>query len=320
MTKLAEREGNGFSRRAVFETGGMMLCGGENSLANLDLSYYFTGTISGQHEDERSVARLVKRLVREGDIFFDLGANFGFYSFFVAPLCGRSGEIHAFEANPSLISHLRRSIELNREYACIYLNAFAVGKESGGYLPLYGPERIGCSSLYPHEWLNRDSKVLVPIISIDQYVREKGIRRIDVMKIDIEGAELDALLGMKETFRLCPPKVIICELTLLPERDDPLRGGSEVTRRAAAAADPQELADFLKQRGYELWNIGDDGRLRTWEGSELTAASLKLTNVAFVSQELHRLRPEVFARPPQEAALEQPQTLVQPGVMARTGR
>src|SRR5215472_15485829 len=86
--KLIRREGNGFSRRAVFETGGMMLCAGERSLAQLSLSYYFSGTITGQHEDERCVVRLVRRLVRDGDIFFDLGANFGFYSLYVAPLCG----------------------------------------------------------------------------------------------------------------------------------------------------------------------------------------------------------------------------------------
>lgn len=272
-----------------------MLCAGERSLALLSLSYYFSGTITGQHEDEQCVVRLVGRLMRKGDIFFDLGANFGFYSFYSAPLCGTSGEVHAFEANPSLIPHLRRSAELNRKCGSIHVNGVAVGKESGGYLPLYDPDRIGCSSLYPHEWLNRDSKVLVPIVTIDEYVREKRIKRIDVMKIDIEGAELDALRGMEETFRTCPPKVIICELTLLPEQDEPLRRSPEVMRRAASAADPLEIADFLKQRGYELYNIADDGRLFTSEISTLTASSLKLANVAFVHPELQRLRPDVFA-------------------------
>jgi len=292
---LMRREGNGFSRRAVFETGGMMLCAGERSLAQLSLSYYFSGTITGQHEDERRVVRLIKRLVREGDIFFDLGANFGFYSFYVAPLCGKTGEIHAFEANPCLIPHLRCSAEVNKEYASIYVNAVAVGKESGGYLPLYDPERIGCSSLYPHEWLNRNSKVVVPIVAIDEYVRQRRIGRIDVMKIDIEGAELDALRGMEETFRTFSPKLIICELTLLPEQDNPLRRSPEVMRRAPTAADPRELADFLKQKGYDLWDIADDGRLFTSEISKLAAGALKLANVAFVRPELQRLRPEVFA-------------------------
>jgi len=304
----------------VFETGGMMLCAGERSLAQLSLSYYFSGTITGQHEDERCVVRLVRRLVRDGDIFFDLGANFGFYSLYVAPLCGKTGGVHAFEANPLLIPNLRRSVELNRECENIYLNGLAVGKESGGYLPLYDPDRIGCSSLYPHEWLNRGSRVLVPVVTIDEYVREKRIQRIDVMKIDIEGAELDALRGMEETLRTFPPKLIICELTLLPEQDNSLRRSPEVMWRAPTAADPRELADFLKQRGYELWNIADDGRLFTSEISKLTAASLKLANVAFVRPELQRLRPEVFVCQQYMTGHHQPPHLVQPGVMAEVGR
>jgi FkbM family methyltransferase len=299
----------------VFETGGMMLCAGERSLAQLSLSYYFSATITGQHEDERCVVRLVRRLIREGDIFFDLGANFGFYSFYVAPLCGKTGGVHAFEANPFLIPHLRRSVELNRECGNICLNGLAVGMKSGGYLPLYDPDRIGCSSLYPHEWLNRGSRVLVPVVTIDEYVREKRIPRIDVMKIDIEGAELDALRGMEETLRVCPPKLIICELTLLPELNDALRRSPEVTQRAQSAADPRELVDFLRQREYELWNIADDGRLYVCAASELTTPSLKLANVAFVRPELQRFRPDLFVCRQRATELGQQDTLVQPSVL-----
>ncbi len=293
--KLVEREGSSFSRRAVFETGGVMFCGGEKKVAQLSLMYYFLGTITGQHEDEQGVAQCLQRLVREGDVFFDLGANFGFYSFYVAPLCGRSGAIHAFEANPFLIPHLHRSAELNRECGKIQVNALAVGKESGKYLPLYDPDWFGCSSLYAHGWLNQGSKVLVPLVTIDEYVLKNRIERIDVMKIDIEGAELDAFQGMEQTFQVCPPKVIICELTLLPEENDPLRHSAGVLRRASSAADPRELTEFLKQKGYELWGIADDGRLCTWEATKLTAEEpLKLANAAFVLPSFRRSRPEIF--------------------------
>ncbi len=271
-----------------------MSCGGERKLAELSLFYYFCGTITGQHEDEQRIVRLLRRLVREGDIFFDLGANFGFYSCFVLPLCGRSGAVHAFEANPSLIPHLRRSIDLNKEYGNIDLNALAVGRDSG-YLPLYGTARIGCTSLYRHEWLDHDSTIQVPVITIDEYIREKRIRRLDVMKIDIEGAELDALHGMEETFRTCPPKTIVCELTVSPEENNPERDHSDVRQRDRSAADPYQLADFLRQKGYDLCYIADDGRLSA--GQVLGPAgdfALKVTNVAFVLPELQTLRPEVF--------------------------
>jgi len=295
-SKLIDCEGSGFARVATFESGGKMFCGGEKKLAQLSLFYYFTGYDTDVHtEDEHGVVRLLGRLVRKDDIFFDLGANFGFYSCYVLPLCGTSGAVHAFEANPCLIPHLRRSVELNAQFGAIHVNGLAVGKESGKYLELYDPDRIGGSSLYPHEWLNRDSKVLVPIVTIDEYVRTNGIKRIDVMKIDIEGAELDALQGMAETLRICPPKTIVCELTLLPAEGSPHRNGPEIRRRAGSAADPFQLADFLKQKGYELCEITGDGRLRAGYSLEPTDGSaLKLVNVAFIQPELKRLRPELF--------------------------
>jgi FkbM family methyltransferase len=294
-SKLIEYEGNEFARVAIFETGGKMSCGGEKTLAELSLFYYFCGTITGQHEDELRVVRLLRQLIREGDVFFDLGANFGFYSCYVLPLCGRSGAVHAFEANPCLIPHLRRSIDLNSGFGNINLNPVAVGSNSGAYLPLYGTDRIGSSSLYPHEWLDRDSAIEVPVVTIDEYIREKRIKRIDVMKIDIEGAELDALHGMEETFRTSPPRAIICELTVLPEESSPGRDHPEIRQRASSAADPYQLSDFLRQKGYQLCYIADDGRLRAGHVLEpIDDPTLKVTNVAFILPELQSLRPDVF--------------------------
>lgn len=313
--KLIKREGREFSRYAVFETGGRMYCGGEALVAQVSLFYYFFGNITNVHTaDEQGMVRLLRRVVRRGDIFFDLGANFGFYSCYVVPLCGRSGEVHAFEPNPSLIPLLRQSRELNHEYGSIYVNAVAVGKETKKYLPLYGTDQIGESSLYAHEWLRRESVTLVPIVTIDEYVNEKRIERIDVMKIDIEGAELDAFRGMEETFQICPPKLILCELTVLPEESDPLRRRSEALGRSSSAADAAQLAEFLRQKGYELWGISADGRLCTWKAPRLTTdCPLALINVAFVRPELQLLRPEIFSCQAQVASVEQATSSRQPG-------
>ena len=293
-SRLIEYEGDEFARVAIFDTGGKMSCAGDRALSELSLFYYFCGTITGQHEDELRVVRLIRQLVREGDVFFDLGANFGFYSCYVLPLCGKSGAVHAFEANPCLIPHLLRSIDLNKGYGDINLNPVAVGSDSGVRLPLYGSNRIGCTSLYPHEWLDRDSTIEVPVMTIDEYVREKRITRLDVMKIDIEGAELDALHGMEETFRTCPPEAIICELTVLPEEGSSSPDYPEI-RRAPSAADPYQIVDFLRQKGYQLCYISDEGRLSVAPALEQNGVlALKVTNVAFVLPELQRLRPELF--------------------------
>lgn len=293
-SKLIDREGTGFSRVAVFDTGGMMLCGGDSSLARLSLLYYFVGTINGQHEDEQGVAHLFKRVVETGDVFFDLGANFGFYSCYVLPMCGKSGAVHSFEPNIALIPHLRRLSELNACHGRIHVNPVAVGRETGAVLPLYGSDRIGCSSLYRHAWLSHESPINVPVISVDSYIREKGIDRVDVVKIDVEGAELDALEGMQETLCVRPPRLIVCELTLMNAYDT-VRAPDRGPVRASSAADPRLVSDFLAARGYQLYRIADDGRLGRWPFPDMVVHDeFKLVNVAFVRPALKDLRPELF--------------------------
>lgn len=293
-SKLMEREGAGFERIAVLPSGGRMYCGLDAQIGLISLTYYFSGTITGQAEDERPIVRLLNRLMGEGDVFFDVGANLGFYSFYVGPLCGRSGSVHAFEPNPRLISHLYRSVELNRAQSNIHLNAVAVGGQSGTHLPLYDPDRIGCASLYAHGWLNRDSTVLVPVITIDDYIRERKIKRIDVMKIDIEGAELDAFQGMEETFRGSPPGVIICEL--LPFENTYGRDHIEVLHRPLSASNPSLIAESLHAKGYEMFEIvKTDGRLRLPEVSvSITEGARRVVNVAFVHTDIKDQLPEIF--------------------------
>jgi FkbM family methyltransferase len=272
-TKLMEHEGQSFERVATLASGGRMYCGLDGSIGLLNLMHYFMGTITGQTEDESPIVSLVTDLVRKGDVFFDVGANFGFYSCFVSPLIGSTGSVHAFEANPRLIPILSRSLELNRKQSTIQLNAVAVGRQSNTHLPFYGVDRIGSSSLHAHGWLDREKAVLVPVITIDDYVRKNNINRIDVMKIDIEGAELEAFQGMETTFRICPPGAIICELMPI-----------SVSKRAQTAATPSQIARFLETKGYEMFQvIESDSRLtlRKIPASHLES-SLSVTNVIFV--------------------------------------
>jgi FkbM family methyltransferase len=284
-SKLMEREGESFERIVTFASGGQMYCGVDGQIALLNLMHYFIGTITGQTEDERPIVGLLNHLMRTGDVFFDVGANFGFYSCYVSPLCGRSGSIHAFEANPCLIPHLSRSLDLNRTRSNIQLNAIAVGRQSNTVLPLYGPERIGSSSLHAHGWLNRDAAVLVPVTTLDDYVKKHEIRRIDVMKIDIEGAELDAFQGMEDTFRLCPPGVIICEMIPM-----------EVLGRAQSSPAPSMMAEFLREKGYGMFHVVEaKGKLGLRDVSvSAVEDGTAATNVAFALPETRRQRPEVF--------------------------
>jgi FkbM family methyltransferase len=291
--QIQKREGKRFARVVTFDSGGRMLCSGEDRVAENCAMYYYLGTITNQDEDERPLAMLLTRVIREGDTFLDIGANVGFYSFFVGPLCGPTGAGHAFEANPLLIPHLKRSADFNRPRANIVVNPVAVGSESNKTLQLYDPDRIGGSSLYQLEWLDTGRSVTVPLTTIDDYVRKNQITRVDVVKVDIEGAELDAFRGMQETFETCAPAVILCELVLL------LGPGNDPGERLASRARggyAMEVMDFLAARGYETRAIREEDGLiaAVIERGAMAHLDQNLINVAFVKPDLRNTRPELF--------------------------
>lgn len=300
-TVMVQREGRAFSRIVTFDSGGKMACSGNDQPALTCVMHYFLGTITSQDEDERPLLKMLSRAVRPGDTFFDIGANVGFYSFYFGPVCGPSGAVHAFEANPLLIEHLRRSAALNNATSNIVVNAVAVGKEANTTLQLYDPDRIGGSSLYPLAWLDAAQSVTVPLTTIDEYRRTKAINRLDVVKIDIEGSELDAFRGMKETFDSCPPWLIVCELALLIQPRTHTSGAlaSEGTRGTYAV----EIIDFLQSKGYESRHIrSEDGLIAGLvDRDAIRRLSQNLINIAFVSKELKAARPELFAAAPHAA-------------------
>ena len=295
-TQLITYEGERFERVVTFASGGKMHCGGPIHLTRLSIFYYFLGTITGQTEDERPIVKLLGRVIRHGDVFLDIGANFGYYTFFVVPLCGSSGAVHAFEPNPVLIPHLLRSVELNKMWGNITINPVAVGKESNQSLPLYDPDQIGCSSLYLHEWLDAEKSVSVPVVTIDQYRQENNLNRIDVIKIDIECGELDAFRGMQETFQNSPPALIVCEL--MPLYNTYGQYNPQDLSRASSAPRSTDIIDFLHMKGYESREIREcDGLLNNVVCPEVIEnTSRKVYNVAFIRPDLQQTRPELFVQ------------------------
>ncbi|MDE3057021.1 MAG: FkbM family methyltransferase [Bacteroidota bacterium] len=252
---------------------------------------YFLGT--DDHTDEIPVANLLMRTVRKGDVFFDLGANVGFYAFLVAPLCGKRGSVHAFEPNPNLVPNLLRSAELNSSTCDVVVNGVAVGREDGGEISLYfssDAQDIGVTSTYPHPWLDSNSKITVPVTSIDAYRECHKLERIDYVKIDIEGAELDALQGMTETFRRHPPLLIICELWRTVQK----------INNAEFLPDPAvpstvKVFDFLSERGYEPMYISKGGFFeRGIRRNDLLELQTNKINAAFIAPQLKTCRPDLF--------------------------
>lgn len=292
---LAQYEREHFERIATLSWGGgKMHCGSEPVFAEATRMYYFLGAIPAT--DEIAVARLFHRMLREGDVFFDIGANVGFYTFLAASRVGRCGSVHAFEANATLIPHLLRSVQLNTFPDRISITHAVVGRKDDQrhtfYLPA-DPSLIGASSVHLHPWLGTGVRTEVPAVVIDRYVHDKSLDHVDIVKIDIEGGELDAFQGMRETLKRTPPALIACELMPAVVK----LGDGKPQQRAASAASPAEIVDFLRGHGYQPWHIRpQDGVLdRVVRRTEVEGLYGATMNVAFVSPTLRGMRPETFA-------------------------
>ncbi|HLL77130.1 MAG TPA: FkbM family methyltransferase [Pyrinomonadaceae bacterium] len=257
---------------------------------------YFTGRSFAEDE---GLTRLLPRLLREGDVFFDVGANLGFYTLPAARACGPSGRVHAFEAQAALAGRLRKSVALNGYESRIVVRHAAVSDRHGGETVLYLAEDkdtlLGVPSLLRHEWLAQGSREIVPAVSIDGYVQEHRISRVNVAKFDIEGAEVMALRGMRLTLERAAPEALIVEVLPDALTFNSIGAGASL-RPAPGAGKRAELLDLLRGYGYEPRPITEDGRLGPRYTPEQWNSISHTVNVAFILPGLKQSRVDAFAR------------------------
>ena len=164
---------------------------------------YLLGTTEPEEQDT------LQKYLKEGVVFYDLGANIGFYSSIAARIVGPKGHVYAFEPFPVSASAARLNAELNDFHNVDVIEA-AVSDKAGT-----ASFELGESSRN-HKISDSQGELQVPCISLDEYIKTHNLRLPDVMMIDIEGAEIDALHGMSETVRTSLP-VIICEVHWIKE-------------------------------------------------------------------------------------------------------
>jgi FkbM family methyltransferase len=143
---------------------------------------------------------LVSKLVDEGDICMDIGANMGHYTFLMASKVGTRGKVVAFEPQSNYFQMISNSIKLNDWEQFVSVDNRAAWNTSGEKLKFYlsdNPNNSGTSSLVNHGlYLNNDKTIRVTTIAISDYLREAGFSQCKLIKIDVERVELQVLQGM----------------------------------------------------------------------------------------------------------------------------
>jgi FkbM family methyltransferase len=156
---------------------------------------------------EPLVQEAVRAIIRPRDVVYDIGANVGFFTVLAARLVGPAGAVIAFEPLPETASAARRNADLNG-FTHVTVLTIAAGKR-GGVAKLELREESTWARLADQS--TTGPTVDVEIVAIDDLVEAGTIRPPNVAKIDVEGAELDVIEGMRRTIAAHRP-VILCEM------------------------------------------------------------------------------------------------------------
>lgn len=154
----------------------------------------------GSYEAEKQKAFTF--FVREGDVVYDLGAHVGFYSLLASKLVGNKGSVFSFEPFPQNVSYLKKHIALNNIKNIIVLEKGISFEDCRGAFDSPGSSAAGRIND------KKSSGLSIEIASIDSLLERKEIAPPNVIKMDIEGGEYNALRGAEKTLKKYDPVIV----------------------------------------------------------------------------------------------------------------
>ena len=192
----------------------MRVLGGRLAGARINLGGSALGYLAGTAEAD--MQRTLEQLVEPGQVVYDVGANIGFFTILCARLVGPQGKVYAFEPMPANAATLRHNLAINGlQNVTVVEQALS---SSSGRAELFISPWSAFHSLNVEGAVKRDNRgrdaappIEVETVTLDEFVREQGGETPDLVKLDVEGAELLALEGMRDTLRSAAP-LLLCEL------------------------------------------------------------------------------------------------------------
>jgi FkbM family methyltransferase len=162
---------------------------------------------------EQGKTKLILRLLRPGMTFIDVGANKGDFTLLAAKAVGPAGTVISIEPEPENYAYLRASIELNG-YRNIRTFALALS-DSNGTAKLRLAPKSGAHTLSPDQKIGNNT-IPIATATLDSLLDRCGIARVDLIKIDVQGWELQVLRGAHRTLCSNPAAVVLLDLPKQP--------------------------------------------------------------------------------------------------------
>lgn len=183
---------------------------------------------------------LLQRYLKKGDTVLDIGANIGFYAEIISGLVGETGKVHCFEPDRKNFEHLNDSCGRLKN---VVLNNKAAGPKTET-IKIYTSKNLNVDhrTYKPEEY---DQEIAIEAVSIDDYLN--GDKKVDMIKMDIQGFEMQAIRGMQNTLSANGDIKIISEFWPYGLRT----AGSSVT----------EFFNFLSANGFSCYLL-ENNKLR----------------------------------------------------------
>lgn len=218
------------------------------SIANVNAEFRADSENHGERlrwhiDSEREIIKQFNDVINPDDTVYDIGAHIGLYSGMAAALVDH-GSVHAFEPVPGNAEIVKRNIQLNGGNGVVHTVALS---DSNSTVSMKVPENTGGATLGEAN----GKEISVPQKRGDDYIRENDIPLPNVVKIDVEGAELRVISGMKEILQSTDCRCIIIEIHPEAPHRSSLKdfGDSE-----------HEVINTLQEIGFSLTNISLDNR------------------------------------------------------------
>jgi len=182
--------------------------------------------------------QILSKKLKEGMICLDIGSNLGYYATLEGKLVGKNGKVFAIEPSPINFGYLKKNIILQNNHNIKPYN-FACGNRDGktkfSISNSSNWSRV-LDEIIPKSIHGDETYVIdIPMKTIDSFVNEQKIEKIDLIRMDLEGYEKNTYAGMAETIKKFKPMLAM-----------------EIHKLFLGSEDTKEFLLLLKKNGYEI--------------------------------------------------------------------